>query len=108
MNTNLCAAITHVRRCGLTSEEHFAQFHEANLHVYDELARLSFRMLHSGRKRYSIRGLFEVLRWNRSLATQTGDWKLNNSLSAHYARKLMRDYPELDGFFELRERAVAV
>ena len=31
------------------------------------------------------------------------DWKLNNSYSSRYARKIMADHPQLDGLFEVRE-----
>jgi len=48
--------------------------------------------------------LWEVLRWNRFLATADPEaWKLNNNYHSRYARLLMTNNPELAGVFELRE-----
>jgi hypothetical protein len=49
--------------------------------------------------------LFEVMRWNWFMTTTDpdSDFKLNNNYRSRYARKLMDEYPELDGIFEVRE-----
>ncbi len=81
----------------------FRRFHEANPHVYDTLREMALRLKRAGRSRYSIKGLFEVLRWSH--AQTTGDeFKLNNNYHALYARELMNREPLLAEFFELRER----
>ena len=81
----------------------FEEYHEANPDVYLALVDLAHELKRKGRKHYSINGLFEVLRWQRAInANDPWGWKINNSYRAFYARKIMRDYPELKGFFELR------
>jgi len=81
----------------------FRDFHRKNPKVYDQLRELALKMRRTGRKKYGIKSLFEVLRWHRALATTDDDFKLNNNYTAYYARLLMEKEPELQGFFDLRK-----
>ncbi len=91
------------------SEKHllaFEEFHRDNPHVYERLKRLAFRLKVRGVQRWGIKALYEVLRFEEALATSAsaGTYRLNNNFTALYARKLMEAEPDLEGFFELRER----
>ena len=81
----------------------FAQFHKMNPHVYAELRKLALFYVGRGRKRLSIKLLFEILRSRFVETTGGGRFRLNNSYSAYYARLLMEQEPELDGVFDIRE-----
>ncbi len=83
--------------------EKFQDFHEANPLVYAQLRDLALKMRRTGRERYSIWGLFNVLRWHRALETTDDDFKLNNNYTPYYARLLMKKEPELEGFFHTRQ-----
>ncbi|MCE5247924.1 hypothetical protein LLG88_13505 [bacterium] len=84
-------------------EREFLAFHEANPHVYRKLAELAVAAKATGRGHFGIGALFERLRWWSRFETDgTDPFKLNNNYRAFYARLLMRDYPELAGFFETR------
>ena len=101
---DLLQPITPVDRlCGQSLEDRFNDFHAANPHVLRALRSLALQMRRSGRKRFGIKGLFEVLRWNYALQTRNPltDFKLNNSFTSFYARLLNMD-PELAGMFETR------
>ena len=87
--------------------ERFAAFHQANPHVFDNLARLSLDLRARGASRIGIGMLFEVLRWQYALRTSGDDYRLNNNHRAFYARKLMADVPDLAGLFEVREQRSA-
>ena len=88
-----------------TIKERFEAFHLANPHVYAAIVRMSLKAQARGIERWSMKGIFEVLRWTTHVETKTGDgWKLNNVFTAHYARMVMDREPELAGFFETRER----
>lgn len=89
----------------LTIEERFEQFHEANPHVAEALARLALRLRRRGRKRFGMKALFEILRYQHALQTDdpNSSFKLNNDFSSRYARLLMDEYAELEDFFETRE-----
>jgi hypothetical protein len=86
----------------------FVQFHLENPHVYGKLRELSLFAKNGGAKRIGIALLFERLRWFSMFETRGDMFKLNNDYRASYARMLMRNVPELDGFFELRARSVYV
>ena len=88
---------------GATIQEKFEHFHQINPWVYDELVKLCVRAKSKGYKRLGIGSLFEILRWERYKPTKGDDWKLNNNFRSRYARMIMENYAELEGFFEIRE-----
>lgn len=87
-----------------TIEERFERFNAENSHVFWAIVELARGAKQRGMKRWSINGIFEVLRWIRAASTQGDPWVLNNDYRALYARKVMRLCPDLDGFFEVRQR----
>lgn len=53
--------------------------------------------------RYSARTIFEVVRWHYTVnERRDGGFKLNNNYFPEYARLLISEDPNFDGFFELR------
>ena len=86
----------------------FDHFHRHNPHVYVALRELAFDLLAAGVYHYSIKALWEVLRYRVALKTRGDpDYKLNNNHHAFYARELMlreRRLREPRPFFELRNR----
>jgi hypothetical protein len=89
------------RRGGL--EESFKRFHAANPHVYEALKAVALWCVRH-KKRMGIKAIYERVRWEYSIATSGSPYKLNNNFSAHYSRLLMKNEPELAGFFETRRR----
>ncbi len=89
---------------GSTIDEQFESFHRTNPHVYEMLKMLALKTKRSGREQYGMAGLFEVLRWTHTIETHGDEFKLNNNYRALYARLLMKNEPELKGFFKLRSR----
>ncbi len=87
-------------------ESRFEAFHARHPDVYDRLLWLAHKAHRAGRTRIGMKMLFEVLRWEWTIAglpDDAEDWKLNNSYSSRYARLIMADHPQLDGLFEVRE-----
>jgi hypothetical protein len=88
---------------GAGLEAKFWEFHTQNPDVYQKLRSLALQMRRRGVEQYSIKSLFEVLRWHHALTTNDpSGYKLNNNYTSFYARLLMEREPELEGFFELR------
>lgn len=88
----------------------FAEFHAANPHIYAEIVKMARRARARGAERIGIKMLWEALRWQ--LAVETGrvdgdTFRLNNVFTAHYARLVMEQEPDLRGIFETRERKAA-
>lgn len=82
----------------------FEKFHRTHPEIYRLLVEMA-REVKKRRNKYSIKTLWEVLRWKINIGmSKTGDFKLNNNHHAYYARLIMRQEPDLKGFFTLRER----
>jgi len=57
-----------------------------------------------GITRWSADAVFHVLRWETAATTGDLGLKINNDYSSLAARDLMANFPDLEGFFELRVR----
>jgi len=77
-------------------------FHWNNPNVLLELQSLAQGLVDAGHRHYSIKGLFEVLRFKHAIKTTGKPYKLNNNLTPFYARLLMEFEPRLVGFFHTR------
>jgi hypothetical protein len=84
-------------------DEQFAEFHLANPHVYGKLVALAREAKGKGKKP-GIKMLFEIARWFFWMGTIGGEgFSLNNNFHSRYARLIMRQERDLEGFFNLRE-----
>ena len=61
------------------------------------------RLLRSGHKRYSIRGILEYMRFRCIVEGKDDGFKINNNRSSRLAREIMDKEPALRGFFRVRE-----
>lgn len=82
----------------------FARFHIDNPQVYTKLVALAKSAKDAGQKKIGIRLLWERLRWYVTVETSNSQFKLNNNHTANYAQLIMAFEPELNGFFNTRER----
>lgn len=94
----------HYYRIGRIQRQ-FEEFHHKNPKVYEELVKLARQAKRAGRTKIGIKMLFEVVRWQRFLATDDAhsDFKLSNNYHSRYARLIMEREPDLEGLFDLRE-----
>ena len=91
----------------ISIQEAFEQFDRDHPEVYRYLVRLAFELLGKGWAHYGIGALWERMRWHFRVEQDDEDFKLNNNYRSRYARKMMAEYKELAGFFELRELKAA-
>jgi hypothetical protein len=92
-----------VDREKLTLEQRFEAFDAANPHVLEEMLRLARAELRAGETRIGVKALWELLR-EAIRVRKLGNWKLNNSFTALYARRLIELEPALAGVIETRRR----
>lgn len=87
-------------------EQAYQEWDAAHPEVRWELEQLCREWIRAGRSRWSIDGVFEVVRWQRHLhgIRDAAGFKLNNNYRALYARDLLLTHPEWGGLFELRTR----
>ena len=83
-------------------QEQWAASKEQHPEILPELARIAKELQAMGKQRYSINGLFEILRWETRHTTGDHGLKINNNHRAFASRDLMEQYPELAGFFKTR------
>jgi len=87
----------------MSSYEAFRQFDADNPQVYRRLVELAREAMRSGRQRIGMRLLFERVRWDMLMQTDSTDgFKINNNFAPHYARAIIARHQEFDGFFMLR------
>jgi hypothetical protein len=89
---------------GKTIDQAFREFDEANPHVWDRFKQLALQLITSGKDRYSAKTIICVIRFEHDLKTVSSDqFKINDIHHSRYARKFASEYPEYEGFFELRQ-----
>ena len=100
---SLFADIQPIEKAGLTLEQQFERFHQLNPHVAELLKKEAIRIKKvTGLSHCSIKLLFERLRWLYLIKTSGSKFKLDNNYHAYYARWLMENVDELEGFFRTR------
>jgi len=77
------------------------EYDEKHPEIWTEFVRIAKVLKSKGHKRYSARGIFEVIRFEAPL-TLFDEYKVNNNFTKYYALKLMKEYKEFEGFFEIR------
>lgn len=80
----------------------FERYDVANPIIWEMFVQYSKLAKEKGFKNYSANGIFEIIRWNTS-AHGDDMFKINNIYRADFARKMMMEYPEFNGFFRVRE-----
>lgn len=81
----------------------FQAYHEANPKTWQLFVYYSVKTKAKGFSRYSAKAIFELCRWHEGIPKGEDGFKLNNIYTADYARKLMNELPEFEGFFITRE-----
>jgi hypothetical protein len=88
----------------LTIDERFAKFHRENPLIYRKLVNLCREVKGAGHDHYSVKALFERLRWWHHIELKSKEpFLLNNDFTARYSRAIMLFEPDLAGFFEVRK-----
>jgi hypothetical protein len=88
----------------MTLTDKFNQYHRDNPQVYELFKRFTFMAIKRGHNRLSAWMIANRIRWETSIETFSVDeYKISNDYIALYARMFMRDHPEYDGFFKIKE-----
>lgn len=88
----------------MTIQDKFLKFHSDNPNVYNLLVQFANEVKDAGHNTYSIKALFEVVRWHINVKTKSDDiFKLNNNYHSRYARLIEENESNLSGFFKKRE-----
>jgi hypothetical protein len=105
---------------GKPIQQAFEEYDAANPKVYVHFCRLAFRAIKRGAKRISAKLIINVIRWEVFIQPRPkeraeialgpdmfGDngrtFKINDAYASRYARKFIREFPEHEPLFEMRE-----
>jgi hypothetical protein len=81
----------------------FKEFHAANPHIYELFKKYATEAKASGRSRFSHWMIINRIRWYTNVETAGDDFKISNDFIAIYARLLVWQMPEFEGFFLLKQ-----
>ena len=84
----------------------FEKHNQANPHIYEMFYKYANDLRLAGVKRHGAKSIMERLRWDFAFDTKGDSFKITNSYTSMYARLLILNQPEFDGFFKLRGRVV--
>lgn len=85
-------------------ERAFLAFDEKYPEVFERLKTMALALKDRGFEHYGIRVLWEQVRYQNDIKTTGEPYKLCDHMTSFFARKMMAEVPELDGFFEIRSR----
>lgn len=87
----------------MITQAQFETYHSENPIVYRLVKKFAHEAWKAGFRQYGMKAIFERIRWHINIETKDIDgFKLNNNYHSFYARKLIKDYPKYQGFFQLR------
>jgi len=87
---------------GKWTRDNFVKFDATNPEIYRMFCKFALQVA-ARREHFSAKCIFHRIRWESAVGTG-GDYKIDDGWISHYARKYMHEYPQHDGFFELRQR----
>lgn len=82
--------------------ERFATYHRKHPEVYDLLVTFARDVKARGKSSYGMKAIFERARWHYHIEKGDEEFVLNNDFTAHYARLIEAQEPDLMDFFEKR------
>lgn len=99
-------AARHGSEFPVTLSDQFAAWLDSpdGQHVYDEVVNRARTLRSRGWRHFGIAAIWEAIRydWSVRVGPDAEGWKVNNNYRAFMARRVMADYPDLEGFFETR------
>lgn len=80
----------------------FRKYHQENKELYGLFLKYAREAKASGRERFSVWMIANRARWYSQVETSGKDYKVSNDYLALYARLIMYQYPEYEGFFLIK------
>jgi len=80
----------------------FEKYDRENPEIWVNFVKYAAEAKAKGFKHYSANGIFEIMRWHTKISGNDS-FKISNNYRPDYARKMMRLYPEYQGFFRIKE-----
>ncbi len=82
-------------------QREFDSFCDRNPEVYQKVVALALQLKEMGYQKYSIDAVLHKIRLDTILQGESSG-RINNNFTSRFARKVMMEFPALDGFFQTR------
>mgnify|MGYP003639177176 FL=1 len=79
------------------------RWHEKNPHIYPLFERFCKEALGAGHQKLSAWLIVNRIRWETSVVTRDGDFKISNDFIAYYGRLFIYYNPQYHGFFSTKK-----
>lgn len=80
----------------------FLDFHKRKPEVYQAFKDVILKVRSRGRERWGAKAAMEIVRYKLNIE-KDGEYKIQNSFTALYARVLLYKHPELEGFIVTKQ-----
>lgn len=106
------AGVVGVSRCDLIVkkplEQRYNEWVIENIHVYNLFCKFTLQAIESGKKKISHWLIVNRLRWEMEIETkglceEDKEYKISNDYIAFLARDFIKDYPEHESIFNLKQ-----
>ena len=74
--------------------------------IWRQFQAITFDLIRRKIEHYGAKAVFEVIRFRRIRHYGEREFKVNNNLTAYYARKFVQLHPEHKDFFEFRKARI--
>lgn len=86
-----------------TIDARYRKWIEVNPHVKTLAAKRAFALKRAGHKQYKLRVILGVLQYDHDVTASKGSFSINHDYTSRLARDIMDTWPELEGFFQVRQ-----
>ena len=87
--------------------EKFPEWIKQNLHIFAAFCKVAHMKKKIGHPHYGAKAIIEHIRQETPCAERpAGEFKINNDFTADLSRLSMIAYPDLNGFFKIKQRSV--
>ena len=79
-------------------------FHQDHPEVWEAFVYYAGKAWDAGLRRYSADAIMHRVRWELQVEKGENEFAVNNNFVSFYARRFLRENPDMGDFFELREQ----
>tara|TARA_R110001632_G_scaffold26828_2_gene72278 strand:+ start:1159 stop:1434 length:276 start_codon:yes stop_codon:yes gene_type:complete len=86
----------------MNTKQKWWAWHKDNPHVWGLFERFTLEAIGAGLSNSSAWLIVNRIRWETTIETQGGEFKISNDFIAYYARLFHYHYPQYEGFFRTK------